>query len=295
MQAIFWSFFRVRAPASWYRIVCSHIHTLTSETGPSIVGGGYTMPPPCPRPPPTAATCFAPRSPCYPAPLSIGTRLPRAQAADTQPDRFDAVIVGSGLGGLSCAAAFARQGFKALVLEQHDKPGGYAAAFSRPGGFVFDVSLHFTTVGERHGVHNLIPGFPEIQHLYRAIFPDYDLRVEQKNLPAYIQPLGRHFPEEKAGIQALFDDMSGRAADVMKFSQAGGKPDMRRFPADFPRVRQLQQDLGAGLDDGCAHQRFQAAGHRFRSLGVLRADALEAGQHLLRASDNPLHEPKNGS
>jgi phytoene dehydrogenase-like protein len=54
--------------------------------------------------------------------------LPRAQAADTQPDRFDAVIVGSGLGGLSCAAAFARQGFKALVLEQHDKPGGYATA-----------------------------------------------------------------------------------------------------------------------------------------------------------------------
>ena len=54
--------------------------------------------------------------------------MPRAQAADTQPDRFDAVIVGSGLGGLSCAAAFARQGFKALVLEQHDKSGGYATA-----------------------------------------------------------------------------------------------------------------------------------------------------------------------
>jgi all-trans-retinol 13,14-reductase len=170
--------------------------------------------------------------------------LPRAQAADTQPDRFDAVIVGSGLGGLGCAAAFARQGFKALVLEQHDKPGGYATAFRRPGGFVFDVSLHSTTVGERGGVHNLIPGFPEIQdvefvphpHLYRAIFPDYDLRVEQKNLPAYIQTLAHHFPEEKAGIQALFDDMSGLAADVMKFSQAGGKPDMRRFSADFPHL-----------------------------------------------------------
>ena len=168
--------------------------------------------------------------------------LPRAHAADTQADRFDAVIVGSGLGGLSCAAAFARQGFKALVLEQHDKPGGYATAFRRPGGFVFDVSLHSTVVGERGGLHNLIPGFPEIKdaefvphpHLYRAIYPDYDLRVEQKNLPAYIQTLTHHFPEEKAGIQALFGDMSGLAAEVMKLSHAGGKPDMSRFPADFP-------------------------------------------------------------
>ncbi|MCK4836848.1 MAG: NAD(P)-binding protein, partial [Candidatus Aminicenantes bacterium] len=76
---------------------------------------------------------------------------------------FDAVIIGSGLGGLSCAAAFARQGFKPLVLEQHYIPGGYATTFKRPGGFVFDVSLHSTTVGERNGVANLIPGFPEIK------------------------------------------------------------------------------------------------------------------------------------
>jgi phytoene dehydrogenase-like protein len=170
--------------------------------------------------------------------------LPRAQAADNRPDQFDAVIVGSGLGGLGCATAFARQGFKALVLEQHDKPGGYATAFRRPGGFVFDVSLHCTSAGERQGVHNLIPGFPEIQdvefvphpHLYRAIFPDLDLRVEQKNVPAYIQTLERHFPEEAAGIQALFDDMAGVAAEVMKLSKAGGKPDMRRFPADYPHL-----------------------------------------------------------
>ena len=83
--------------------------------------------------------------------------------ADMQtPDQFDAVIIGSGLGGLSCAAAFARKGYRPLVVEQHDKPGGYATSFSRPGGFVFDVSLHSTGAGERNGVRNQIPGFPEI-------------------------------------------------------------------------------------------------------------------------------------
>ena len=155
---------------------------------------------------------------------------------------FDALIIGAGLGGLSCAAAFARQGFKPLVLEQHYVPGGYASTFKRPGGFVFDVSLHSTTVGERDGVRNLIPGFPEIKevefvphpHLYRAIFPDYDYRVPQRNLKKYIAKLTGYFPEEELGIQGIFEDMEGLSRDIDKYSQEGGQVDMSRFPKDFP-------------------------------------------------------------
>ena len=47
---------------------------------------------------------------------------------------YDAVIIGAGLGGLSCGAAFVRQGFRPLVIEKHFKPGGYATTFARPGG-----------------------------------------------------------------------------------------------------------------------------------------------------------------
>lgn len=92
----------------------------------------------CPTPPPTAARCFAPRSPCCPAP----PRLERAA-----PD----AIGGRPAGPVRCGDYWfrfgrarlpgGRQGFKALVLEQHDKPGGYATAFRRLGGFAFDVSL----------------------------------------------------------------------------------------------------------------------------------------------------------
>jgi phytoene dehydrogenase-like protein len=168
--------------------------------------------------------------------------LPRGAAAQKSENEFDAIIIGSGLGGLSCAAAFARQGFRPLVLEKHDRPGGYATTFTRPGGFVFDASLHSTTVGERGGIHNLIPGFPEIDdvefvphpNLYRAIFPEHDIRVPQKNLQGYLELLTGYFPEEKAGIEALFADMKGVAADINKFSSANGQVDMSRFPADFP-------------------------------------------------------------
>jgi phytoene dehydrogenase-like protein len=177
--------------------------------------------------------------------------------AQTDETKFDAVIIGAGLGGLSCAYAFARQGFKPLVLEKQDKPGGYATTFKRPGGFVFDVSLHSTTVGEREGIHNLIPGFPEIKdvefvphpNLYRAIYPDYDIRVPQKNLQGYIDTLIGYFPDEKEGIEGIFEDMKGVAQDIEKFSNVQGQVDMSKFPMDFPYLfKSSMQTWGQMVD-----------------------------------------------
>jgi hypothetical protein len=41
--------------------------------------------------------------------------FPRGKGKSRDDSNFDVVIIGAGLGGLSCAAAFARQGFKPLV------------------------------------------------------------------------------------------------------------------------------------------------------------------------------------
>ncbi len=162
-------------------------------------------------------------------------------------NEFDAIVIGSGLGGLSCAAAFARQGYRPLVIEQHDKAGGFATAFTRPGGFRFDVSLHSTSVGERNGVHNLIQGFPEIAdveflphpNLFRSIYPEHDIRVAQKDVAAYIKSITELFPEEREGIAGLFDDMRGLGQDIQKVSAARGNVDMSRFPQDFPVLARL--------------------------------------------------------
>jgi all-trans-retinol 13,14-reductase len=182
--------------------------------------------------------------------------FPVGTGAKLGEDQFDAIIIGSGLGGLSCAAAFARQGFKPLVLEQHSKPGGYATTFKRKG-FEFDASLHSTTVGERNGVYNLINGFPEItdiefvphSDLYRAVFPDYDIRVPQKNLQNYIDMLIGYFPEEKAGIEGIFEDMQGLLNDVRKISRAAEQIDMSRFAVDFPfLVKSADKTWGVMVD-----------------------------------------------
>ncbi len=190
-----------------------------------------------------------------------------AKADTRNGDDFDAVIIGSGLGGLSCAAAFARKGYRPLVLEQHDKPGGYATAFSRPGGFVFDVSLHSTSVGERNGIHNLIQGFPEISeiefiahpYLYRAIFPDHDIRVRQRDLARYLAQLADLFPEESAGIEHLFGDMHGLSRDIEKLSRAQGRVNPLLFPVEYPQLYRCgQQTWGQMVDAHLRHPKLKA-------------------------------------
>jgi all-trans-retinol 13,14-reductase len=55
---------------------------------------------------------------------------------------YKAIIIGSGMGGLACAAALAKQGHRVQVLEQHSVAGGLTQTFRRKG-FTWDVGLHY--------------------------------------------------------------------------------------------------------------------------------------------------------
>jgi len=67
--------------------------------------------------------------------------------------QYDAIIIGSGMGGLGAAACLARAGKRVLVLEQHSVAGGCTQVFRRRG-YEWDVGLHY--VGGVHRVDGML-------------------------------------------------------------------------------------------------------------------------------------------
>lgn len=69
---------------------------------------------------------------------------------------YDVIIVGAGMGGLSAGAFLAREGKTVLILEKHDKPGGYVGSFTRRG-YTFDSAIfHLTDMGEKQTIPQFI-------------------------------------------------------------------------------------------------------------------------------------------
>ncbi|XP_045626187.1 all-trans-retinol 13,14-reductase [Procambarus clarkii] len=71
--------------------------------------------------------------------------LKQGFSLDKVPENLDAIVIGSGVGGLSVAALMAKSGKKVLVLEQHDQAGGCCHTYIDKG-YEFDVGIHY--VGE---------------------------------------------------------------------------------------------------------------------------------------------------
>src|SRR2546430_14544811 len=73
--------------------------------------------------------------------------MPKDFLADAKP-KYDVVVIGSGLAGMTAANILGRAGRSVLLVEHHYKLGGMATWFKRPGGHFFDISLQ----GFPHGL-----------------------------------------------------------------------------------------------------------------------------------------------
>jgi all-trans-retinol 13,14-reductase len=88
--------------------------------------------------------------------MAIGTPYNQATLAD----HWDAIVIGSGIGGLTAAVLLAQHGGKrVLVLERHYEAGGFTHTFRRPG-YDWDVGLHY--IGEMQHDSNVRRAFDHV-------------------------------------------------------------------------------------------------------------------------------------
>ena len=116
-------------------------------------------------------------------------------------EAVDAVIIGSGVGGLATAICLARAGQKVLVLEQHYVPGGWSHSFTL-NGQRFSPGVHYV---------GLINEGQSTNELYRGLGIANDMVFFEMNAKAYEHCLINgetiNFP---AGIENLKQTLSTR-------------------------------------------------------------------------------------
>ena len=111
--------------------------------------------------------------------------------------KYDFIVIGSGMGGLTAAALLSKAGKKVLILEQHYTAGGFTHSYSRKG-YEWDVGVHY--IGDVHKeysplrkMYDLITD-GELKWAYmdevydRIIFPDkeYKFRASEEKFKSEI-------------------------------------------------------------------------------------------------------------
>jgi len=128
--------------------------------------------------------------------------------------KYDIIIIGAGLGGLTAGAKLTREGKKVLVIEQHNHPGGCATTFKR-GNFTLEVGLHEmdgpSPRDMKTRIFNDLDVFTNVEFIkvpefYRFINDRYSVTIPHEPEIA-IERLSELFPTEKEGIKAYFDQL----------------------------------------------------------------------------------------
>ncbi len=130
------------------------------------------------------------------------------------PDQWDAIVIGSGIGGLSVAATLSKLADeRVLVLERHYTAGGFTQTFRRPG-YEWDVGVHYVgdvshPRAETRRIFNFMTDgeldWAEMGKVYdRIVLGDnsYDYVKGRENFRAHMHG---YFPGEKEAIDRYLE------------------------------------------------------------------------------------------
>lgn len=127
--------------------------------------------------------------------------------------KYDAIIIGGGLGGLTTAAMLSKEGLSVCVLEQHFVIGGCLQSFQR-NGRTLDTGMHYVgSMSEGQILHQYFKylGIVDSLKMQRLDengfdqfhFNDGSCYSHAMGIDNFIDRLSSSFPEERKGIKSL--------------------------------------------------------------------------------------------
>jgi all-trans-retinol 13,14-reductase len=149
-----------------------------------------------------------------------------------KPD-YDAIVIGSGMGGLAFASIMAKlRKWRVLVLERHFRIGGFTHTFARPGGWSWDVGLHYVgEMGEGMMGRRLFDFITDGRVKWNPLPDVYDVFVYPgvqvkacKGEANFRAALTDAFPNEKSNIEQYFRDLKSATGWASRYFAAMAMP-----------------------------------------------------------------------
>ena len=125
---------------------------------------------------------------------------------------YDVIVVGSGLAGMTLANKMGRDGRSVLLLESHNKLGGFATWFKRQDGeHIFDVSLHGFPVGmiktcRKYWNKDIADRIHQLKSV-RYINPQFEVETDFTK-EHFIETLVTKFGVARETVQGFFDELA---------------------------------------------------------------------------------------
>ena len=172
--------------------------------------------------------------------------------------KYDAIIIGGGLGGLTAGSKLAKEGKKVMLVEQHIVPGGCATTFKH-GNYTMDVGLHETEGLDENDtktkIFNDLKVFDNVEFLrvpefYRFINGRVDIAVPDDYRKAEAEFI-RNFPAEEKGIRKFMSVVTGIRKEVGKMPRETWKILLQIpiFPLLYPNIaRYSNKSMGEFVD-----------------------------------------------
>ncbi|GGB81478.1 phytoene dehydrogenase [Marinobacterium zhoushanense] len=177
--------------------------------------------------------------------------------AKSPADAFDVIVIGSGMGGMTTAAALSRLDHKVLLLEQAPTIGGLTHAFTRKG-FTWDVGLHYCGLfgHDQFGgrILDWLSGgtieFRSVGTIYDTLhFPDgFEISVGRP-VEAYKMELKDRFPDNAAEIDAYFEALLSAEEACHMVGAERAMPELFRSAHYWWNKRKIQRWCGRTTDE----------------------------------------------